>query len=336
MSVTPHTLRAMSKSSIQPRLGDDEWHNWAYQASPLFRWAGGKRRFILGNSDKFPDFNGTYHEPFAGSLAVFFWLASKSEYPFKARLSDVNLRLIRVYQEVRNQPNDVWEELENLISGYKRSTDPGSYYYRVREDFNLSAPRGDAARFMFLMATGFNGVYRTNSKGQFNVPHGSSDKSPRFPGENEIQVASVVLSHADLRACSWETSLSATSAGDFVFLDPPYLGTGNQDSRIYETERAFTFRDHERLANELVNLKNRSVDFMLTNSASKELLELYKDLGLSVEIVSSRRSINSKTDDRGEEAELIVTPGTGQQDRHTHEDDFDLRMRMLKARKEKQ
>lgn len=326
----------MSKGSIQPRLGDDEWQNWAYQASPLFRWAGGKRRFILGNSNKFPELSGTYHEPFAGSLAVFFWLASKSDAPLKARLSDVNLRLIRVYQEVRAQPTEVWEELENLITGYKRSADTNSFYYRVREDFNLSAPRGDAPRFIFLMATGFNGVFRTNSKGQFNVPHGSQEKTPKFPSENEIHVASIVLKHADLRACSWETSLSATSAGDFVFLDPPYLGTENQDSKIYETDRAFSSRDHERLAMELLNLKNRSVDFMLTNSASKELLDLYKDLGLSVEVVSSRRSINSKTDERGEEAEFIVTPGVFGQDNAQHEIDLDLKMRMLRTRKEKQ
>jgi DNA adenine methylase len=237
-----------------------------------------------------------------------------------------------VYQEVRDKPGDVWEELENLISGYKRSNDTNSFYYRVREDFNLSAPRGDASRFMFLMATGFNGVYRTNSKGQFNVPHGTQDKTPKFPSENEIYVASIVLKHADLRACSWETSLSAASSGDFVFLDPPYLGVGNQDSRIYETERAFGFRDQERLAFELVNLKNRSVDFMLTNSASRELLELYKDLRLNVEVVSSRRSINSKTEDRGEEAELIVTPGDLETDRSQHEIDLDLKIRMLRAR----
>jgi DNA adenine methylase len=324
----------MAKTIPQSRFGSDDWENWAYQAAPLFKWAGGKRRFILGNSNKFPEFSGTYHEPFAGSLAVYFWMAAKSEIPLQARLSDANLRLVRTYQEVKSDPKGIWESLSDLIEGFKKSSDASAFYYKVREDFNLSNPKGDAPRFIFLMATGWNGVYRTNLSGKFNVPFGNNEKNPKFPSEIDIFVASTVLQHADLRACSWETSLNAASVGDFIFLDPPYLIAEDRDSNIYEKDKSFSFSDHERLANELVSLKNRGIDFMLTNSFSPSLVGMYRDLGLGVEVVSARRSINSKTDARGDEGELIVTAGLHSLEKSQSEDDFDLAMRLLKHRKE--
>jgi DNA adenine methylase len=324
----------MTNTIPQSRLGSDDWSNWAYQAAPLFKWAGGKRRFILGNSNKFPEFTGTYHEPFAGSLAVYFWMAAKSETPLKARLSDANLRLVRTFQEVKSDPRAVWESLSDLIEAFKKSSDASAFYYKIREEFNLSNPKGDAPRFIFLMATGWNGVYRTNLSGKFNVPFGNNEKTPKFPSEIDIFVASTVLQHADLRACSWETSLNAASTGDFIFLDPPYLVANDRDSNIYEKDKSFSFSDHERLADELLALKNRGVSFMLTNSCSPALISMYRDLGLAVEVVSSRRSINSKIDARGEEGELIVTAGGSNLEKSQSEDDFNLAMRLLKNRKE--
>lgn len=325
----------MTRFTPQAQLGTNNWENWAYQATPLFRWAGGKRRFILGNSNLFPAFSGVYHEPFAGSLAVYFWMASRSENPLKARISDVNLRLIRTYQEVKSNPVVVWEALDELIQGFKRSSDPSAFYYRVRDDFNSSTSRGDAPRFIFLMATGWNGVYRTNSQGKFNVPFGNNEKTPKFPSELDISVASIVLQHADIRSCSWETSLNATSPGDFVFLDPPYLTSDNGDSNIYEKGKTFSFNDHERLARELVALKDRGVDFILTNSCSNALMTMYRDLGLGVSVVSARRSINSKIDERGEEGELVVTPGVHGIAKVKDEDDFDLNMSLFKTKGER-
>ena len=323
----------MSNYGTQPQLGDDDWQKWAYQAAPLFRWAGGKRRFILANSNKFPSFTGNYHEPFAGSLAVYFWLASRSETPLTARLSDVNIRLIRTFQEVKHEPEKVWESLNALIHGFSKTSNPSDFYYRVRDDFNSTKPKGDAARFMFLMATGWNGVYRTNSQGGFNVPFGNLEKAPRFPDKDDIHTASLVLQFADLRACSWETSLNAASSGDFVFLDPPYLIENQKDSNIYEKGNAFSLADHEKLAHELVNLRERGVDFMLTNSLSDSMVTLYRDLRLGVEIVNSRRSINSKTDERGHEGELIITPGDKISTQQKIKDEFDFNVFLLKNKR---
>ena len=317
------------RNKSQP-FGLEGWQQSAPYASPLFRWAGGKRRFILGNAGRFPPFDGTFHEPFAGGLAVYFWLASKSQMPLKARISDTNLRLIRTYQEIKFEPKVVCEALEELIHGYRNSGDTSAYYYRVRDDFNATNPRGDAPRFMFLMATGWNGVYRTNSKGGFNVPFGNSDKAVKFPTNEDIFCASEVLKHADLRACSWETSLSAALESDFVFLDPPYLTGDHKDSNIYEKGKSFSFSDHERLAKELVVLKHRNVNFMLTNAYSHRMVEMYRDLGLTVDVVSSRRSINSKVDARGDEGELIVTAGSTDPERITNAVTFDLTMKLRK------
>jgi site-specific DNA-adenine methylase len=108
----------------------------------------------------------------------------------------------------------------------------------------------------------------------------------------------------------------------------------DRDSNIYEKDKSFSFSDHERLANELVSLKNRGIEFMLTNAFSPSLVGMYRDLGLGVEVVSARRSINSKIDARGEEGELIVTAGLNSLEKSQSEDDFDLTMRLLKHRKE--
>ena len=294
--------------SFQARLGDSEWEQWGHLARPLFRWAGGKRRFIMGNSDKFPEFSGRYHEPFAGSLAVYFWIASTRFEPLSVRLSDTNVRLIRCYQEIKQSPDTTWETLSGLIQGYIASNDKPAFYYRVREDFNSTNPKGDAPRFLFLMATGWNGVYRTNLQGSFNVPFGSMERAAAFPSYADIKSASVVLEYADLRACSWETSLSAVEKEDFVFLDPPYYSEGSNQAKLYEGSQVFGFKQHEALAKACLDFQTRGINFILTNSFSQTMYSLYLDLGLDVTVVSARRSINSKADDRGVEGELVVRP----------------------------
>lgn len=209
------------------------------------------------------------------------------------------------------------------------------FFRRVRSDFNANAPRGDAPRFIFLMATGWNGVYRTNAVGEFNVPYGGEkvvegvevrDRAPVFASRDDIYAASAVFQFADLRACSWETSMTAASPGDFVFLDPPYLSDSGKQASIYETRKIFGLAEHERLAKALVELQQRRVNFMLTNSYSKQMHALYSDLGLNVEVVSSRRSISSKVESRGNEGELVVTPRHESHDQDRQSIEFDIDM----------
>ena len=285
---------------------------------------------MLSDSHRVPKFQGVYHEPFAGSLAVYFWIVSRSDFPFHARLADINLRLVRTYQEIKAEPVQVWEGLRELIDGFERASDASAFYYRTREDFNANYPRGDAPRFMFLMATGWNGVYRTNSSGKFNVPFGNNVKTPRFPTKKEIEAASMAFEYADIRACSWETSLSSARQGDFIFLDPPYLTDGDSDSDIYDGNHAFGFADQEKLAVELSSLQIRGIDFLLTNGYSPKLVELYRDFGLAVDVIASRRSISSKGNERGETAELVVTPGNLEVKMQDYVSDFDLNFKLLR------
>ncbi len=264
-------------------------------------------------------------------------MASRSPFPLKARVSDVNTRLIRCFQEIKFEPEEVWTALSDLkmsfvATPFEKKPD---FYRRVRSDFNANAPRGDAPRFLFLMATGWNGVYRTNASGEFNVPYGGEksiegsgarDRTPLFPTRDDILAASAVFQFADLRACSWETSITAASAGDFVFLDPPYLSESGRQASIYETRKNFGLAEHERLARGLVELQERRVSFMLTNAYSRQMHSLYSDLGLNVEVVSSRRSISSKIESRGNEGELIVTPRKESQNKDRQSIEFDIDM----------
>lgn len=284
------------------------WAEHASKAKPLFKWAGGKQRFLWDHRDLLPSLRGRYHEPFAGGLSVFFHLAARSESPLDASLGDVNLRVMRTYEEVKWDWRAVADKLRQLEAGYNAATDKVSFYNDVRSQHNRIYPSADAARFIFLMNVAWNGVFRINQAGAFNVPHGALKGPLKLPDDTLLSAVSYVLQSARLRVQSWESGLNATAPGDFAFIDPPYFHTDDRRD-LYEKNRNFTYSDHVRLANMLVELKERGVDFLLTNSAFDEMIALYRDRGLGVQIVDAHRSISSKAQDRGREGELVVTPG---------------------------
>jgi DNA adenine methylase len=263
---------------------------------------------------------------------VYFWLASGSPTPLQANVSDANIRLIRCYKEIKSDPSRVWERLSGLRNQFEAASNPSEYYYRIREDFNASSPSGDAARFIFLMATGWNGVFRTNASGRFNVPFGATDKAAPFPSETDLFAAATVFEHASIRACSWETSLNAAKAGDFVFLDPPYYVEGGKGASLYEGDKPFKLAQHESLAHSLVDLQNRGTSFILTNGFSPTMYSIYNKLGLNVDVVDAQRSISSKPTERAMSKELIVTPGRNllQEDVDTADIDISLKLKLDK------
>lgn len=299
----------MSLSPASTEDPQDVWKRFAPGAKPLFRWAGGKQRFLWDNRDRIPSTFGTYHEPFGGGLSVFFHVAARSQHPVEAVLADVNLRVVRTYEDVKWEPLAVADRLRQLEAGYNAANDKGEFYLDVRQQHNRTYPRADAARFIFLMCTAWNGVFRINQAGGFNVPHGAPKGRLVLPSESDILAVSVALSRARLRAQSWESGLNDMQPGDFVFFDPPYF---HDDDRrdLYERNRVFTYRDHVRLADALADLKRRKVDFLLTNSARPQMVKLYKSRGLHVEEIDAHRSISSKVSVRGREGELVVTPGS--------------------------
>jgi DNA adenine methylase len=155
------------------------------------------------------------------------------------------------------------------------------------------------------MAAGWNGVYRSNQKGDFNVPHGSV-KSIKVPDREHLRAVATVFKMADIRARSWEATISTARPGDFVFLDPPYEASDRND--LYERGNQFTTYDQMKLAETLVSLQNRGIDFLLTNSAGKSTQEMYRDLGLQVQVIEARRSVSGQVESREVDTEVVVRP----------------------------
>lgn len=286
-------------------LGESPWSRSAREVGPLFRWAGGKQRFLWNYRNLLPSFPGRYFEPFAGGLSVYFHYVRTSSEPFQAVIGDTNLRLVRCYKEVASDPQGVADRLDSLVAGYLASQDRGSFFYDVREQHNLVSPKPDAARFIFLMAAGWNGVYRSNQKGDFNVPHGSV-KTIKVPSREHLLAVSTVFKMVDIRARSWEATISTARPGDFVFLDPPYQSSDRKD--LYERNNQFTLSDQLKLAEGLVGLQDRGVDFLLTNSAGPSTQEMYRDLGLNVHIIQALRSVSGQVEAREVDTEVVVRP----------------------------
>jgi DNA adenine methylase len=288
-----------------------ELHQRSRASRPFLKWAGGKQPFIAKYANRFPQLNGRYIEPFMGGASVFFFLKRIERRPFLATLSDINLQLVRTFIQVRDDPQQILERLEHLKQGYLEASDKGKYYSFVREQYNNSLPKVDAATFIFINRTCWNGLYRVNRAGKFNVPHGTAKANTMFPSEADILNAAASLAHAEIRAMKWQNTIATAEPGDFIFADPPYFSDCATPDTKYAREQ-FTVDSHRDLARRLASSADRGVDFMLTNSAEPEMLDFYQRLGLDVEEVTVPRFINSKTDRRVPSAELIVRPrGSG-------------------------
>ena len=289
----------MSGEAIRLSIDDMNWQTLAPSAAPL-QVGGGKQRFLWNYRNRIPDFTGTYIEPFAGGLSVYFHVASRSPVPVQANLSDINLRLIRTYQAVKHNWPEVSEHLKHLAAAYNESRDRSAFYTQIRQEHNRISPASDPARFIFLMVAGWNGVFRVNQKGEFNVPHGSKgERDINFPDDSHLRAVAAVFQHASIRAESWESAISAAKMGDFLFLNPPYFQDSESRRDLYERARQFELKDHERLARTLAGLQNSGVDFLLTNAASRTMIDLYNSYSLSVEKIAMHRSISTNAETRG-------------------------------------
>ena len=279
----------------------------AQQARPFLRWAGGKQRWLSANSGILPKFSGQYFEPFLGGGSVFFHLVRSEVRPFQAWLGDQNLQLVRAYNDIRNSLENVLEDVRVIQAAYSEARDKRRFYEEVRESFNDGLPKSNTAKFIFLNATCWNGLWRTNSNGTFNVPFGSPKSDEVMPTEVELRNVSAALQHARLRASSWESLVATAGSGDFVFLDPPYYSDSLQKTSPKYGANAFGYPAHKRLAEVLLTLQQRGVMFVLTNSGEPEMVALYRELGLSVREVMVPRAINSKADERQPVGEVIVS-----------------------------
>jgi len=279
----------------------------AQHARPFLRWAGGKQRWLSSNSSLIPRFDGQYFEPFLGGGSVFFHLVRSEARPFRAWLGDQNLQLVRAYNDIRNSLEEVLEDVRIVQAAYSEARDKRRFYEEVRESFNDALPKSNTARFIFLNATCWNGLWRTNSNGTFNVPFGSPKSDDVMPTEDELRNVSAALQHARVRASSWDNLVASAGSGDFVFLDPPYYSDSLQKGSPKYGASVFGYSAHKRLAEVLLLLQQRGALFILTNSGEPEMVALYRELGLSVREVMVPRAINSKADERQPVGEVIVS-----------------------------
>jgi DNA adenine methylase len=285
-----------------------EWYGRVNAAKPFLRWAGGKFLFLTKYGNLIPPFEGRYFEPFLGSGATFFHVQRRLGRPVESVLGDLNAQLVRMYMEVKEDPEHVAAELQSMQCEYDAVEDKSDYYYEIRRRYNAALPAPSAAEFIFINRTCWNGLYRVNRKGQYNVPYGRPKTGQVVPSAEELLNASAALMRARLRATSWENSVAQARPGDFVFLDPPYYSEVSREHVKYRI-RLFDLNEHERLARKLEDLARRGIDFLLTNSGEEEMIDLYRGHGLTVNAFQMPRNISSKPHERGNHVpEILVSP----------------------------
>ena len=270
---------------------------------PFLKWAGGKAQLLADYERMFPEIpaGATYHEPFVGGGAVFFHLRSLGFVSGKCILTDLNEHLVSAWIAVRDQPLVLAARLAALGEAHSDER-----YYAERERFNseelTSVER--AALLIYLNKAGFNGLYRVNSKGGFNVPIGRQASGPSMPTAEHLLACSKGLQGADVFCAPFASVLDRARAGDFVYFDPPYMPISDTAAFTDYACEGFGRAEQEMLRDVAVQLSERGVLVMISNSGNFELLRLYD--GFEVSRVSARRSINSKADSRGPVTEVVI------------------------------
>ncbi|MBD1939828.1 DNA adenine methylase [Microcoleus sp. FACHB-68] len=261
---------------------------------PFLKWAGGKGKLIQQYIPYFPTEFKTYYEPFLGGGAVFFHLL-----PASSILTDINPELINAYRCVRDQVELVISLLENHQSRHNKE-----YYYEVRSRAGNSDVER-AARLIYLNKTCFNGLYRENSKGAFNVPMGNY-KNPTICNADLLRSVSAALKTAQIEVRPFDAVLNfAKTSKDFVYFDPPYYPLSPTSNFTAYSRHAFTEADQIKLKDIFTKLASLGVKVMLSNSDCLFIRELYKDF--HIHTISAARAINSKGSKRGKIAEVLVT-----------------------------
>jgi DNA adenine methylase len=233
---------------------------------PFLKWAGGKRWLVNSNTLPVPKKFNTYFEPFLGSGAVFFLLE-----PQRAYLSDINPDLIELYRVIRSQPK-IFAEL--LLTHHKKHSK--EYYYKIRNSIP-SNKLERAARFLYLNRTCWNGLYRVNLKGAFNVPIGT--KTSVILETDDFVSISRLLKKATIICKDFEEIINITEEGDFLFIDPPYTVQHYTNNFLKYNEKIFSWDDQIRLREALVKAKMRGVQLVVTNADHPSIKELYKTVG---------------------------------------------------------
>ncbi len=294
---------------------------------PLLKWAGGKRQLLPELRPFYPNAFRRYFEPFLGSGAVFLDLYNAGLLDGReTRLSDINADIIGCYRAVRDDVAAVIAALHAHDRRYR--AEGGAHFYKVRDDaFNpmrrevhaSGDPAGAytpalAAMLIFLNRTGFNGLFRLNARGVFNVPHGRNT-NPRICDEENLRGWSRLLSRdgVHLAVSPFETVIERAGRGDFVYLDPPYAPVSGTARFTAYTAGGFDAIAQARLQRAVIQLTARGASVLLSNSAAPQIRALYArdrralKAGLQTSTVSARRAINSRASSRGPVREYLIT-----------------------------
>jgi DNA adenine methylase len=262
-------------------------------AKPYLKWVGGKRQLLSELLKHVPDEFNAYHEPFLGGAALFYALE-----PDSAVLSDLNDRLLRTYKSVRDEPMAVIALLETYP--YDKE-----FYLRLRAvDIDNRSDAEVAAWMLYVTKTGFNGLYRVNKSGGFNVPFGRYN-NPTICDSGRLMTCSAALQNVTLAHGDFMGVEERAKSGDFVYFDPPYVPLNATSSFTSYTRDGFTIDDQIRLRDLALRLKESGVHVLLSNSSAEVIRELYSPK-FNVKEVMASRSINSKASGRGKVAELLM------------------------------
>jgi DNA adenine methylase len=278
------------------------------RATPFLKWAGGKSRLLKQLDKRLPPKFGTYHEPFLGGGAFFFHLYSRGIIR-KAMISDSNADLINAFVVIRDKLGNL---LRGLAELQKHAKDEKYYYEVARKRFNDIGPLGKevdvekAALLIYLNKTCYNGLYRVNRNGMFNVPWGGYEKARLFDSRN-LKAVSAVLNDENVvvKRADFDHVRSEARRGDFVYLDPPYQPISITSSFAEYTAKSFGMEDQERVASMFHELASKGCLLMLSNSP--KVAFLYEGHGYNLETVKAGRAINCVGFKRGAVDELLVT-----------------------------
>ncbi|GAC42237.1 DNA adenine methylase [Paenibacillus popilliae] len=267
-------------------------------AQPFLKWAGGKRQLLPEIKKYIPKKINTYYEPFVGAGAVLFDLQPK-----RAVINDINGDLINTYNVIKNNVDELIEDLN------KHKNDP-DYFYKIRDLDRTGKYKNltnieRASRIIYLNKTCFNGLFRVNSQGQFNVPFGKY-KSPQIVNEIVVRAVNHYLINSDVSILNgdYETALETASKGDFVYFDPPYDPVSDTSSFTGYSLDGFDKEDQIRLRDVFIKLDQRGCKVLLSNSATDFIKDIYSDY--HIKMVTASRNINSVASKRGKIDEVLV------------------------------
>lgn len=280
---------------------------------PFLKWAGGKTQLLTALRARIPSSwdpsRDPYHEPFLGAGALYFSLL-----PTHAYLGDANADLVSCWRAIRDDVDGVVAELSRWREAYAR--EPETTYYAVRLLVpEQLGPAARAARLILLNKAGFNGLYRVNKRGMFNVPWGKNPKA-NFLDEVNLRNCARALSQGegsvdcqDFGKVGTVKKRESAKAGSLVYLDPPYFPVSKTSNFTAFTQGKFGMAEQERLAKMAARLRDRGVHVIISQSACEEVVELYRKSGFTSDLVAATRRINSKTSSRGSVGEYIIHGG---------------------------